>query len=131
MLDSTTIAHDWPYYWAVFYAGILLMVSVGTFTPAAYDICESAGFSQPRNQPLNTYVYLFAGCQFMLGLSVAILELAGEWRAVSVIIACALPMGVVGLTQSAKEGFTSAFWQHAVMFAVGTSAGWRLMQENW
>lgn len=134
MLDPTTLLPTWPYIWAIFYATILLIISISTFTPFAHSVCEQAGFPQPRNQPLNTYVYLFAGCQFMLGLSVAILEAVGEWRAVSVIIASSLPMGIVGTSLSAMRGgngYGKEFWSHAVMLGIGTSAGWRLLQEHW
>lgn len=125
---------DWPYLWAYFWTATLLFVSMGTFTPAVYSLCEQAGFPQPRNQPLNTYVHLFAGCQFMIGLASAILEGAGEWRAVSVIVACAFPMGIVGTTLSARDGglgYGSPFWSHALLMTIGTSASWKLIQENW
>ena len=125
---------DWPYLWAAFYAAILIIISISTFTPAGYDVCEQGGFPQPRNQPLNVYVYLFAGCQFQVGLSVAVLLAAGEWRALSAVIACATPMGLVGTTLSATRGgmgFGKAFFTHCVLMTIGTSAAWRLMQENW
>lgn len=67
----------------------------------------------------------------MLGLAVAVLEYAGEWRAVSVIITCAFPMGVVGTTLSGMSGIDKSFWNHVVMMAVGTSASWKLMQVHW
>jgi hypothetical protein len=68
----------------------------------------------------------------MLGLAVAILEATHEWRAVSVILACATPMGVIGTTLSATKGSGgSAFWMHVVMSTVGTTASYRLVQEHW
>ncbi|KAK5061507.1 hypothetical protein LTR84_008051 [Exophiala bonariae] len=134
MADITLTTANWAYTWAIFYATILLTISISTFTPLAHTVCEQAGFPQPRDQPLHVYVYLFAGCQFMLGLSLAVLEAAGEWRAVSVIVACALPMGLLGTTLSAVkggQGCGTAFWSHALLTSIGTTAGWRLLVENW
>jgi hypothetical protein len=131
MPDTNTILAAWPYAWAYFYPTILLVNAILTFTPAAHAICEQGGFPQPRNQPLNTYVYLFAGCQLMLGLAVAILEYTGEWRAVSVILASATPMGVIGTTLSSMHGFDKAFWTHVVMFTIGTSASVNLVRQYW
>lgn len=134
MTDVAATTPGWPYIWASFYSATLLIISVSTFTPAAYSVCEQAGFPQPRNQPLHVYVYLFAGCQFMLGLALAVLEAAGEWRAVSVIIACSTPMGLVGTSLSGTMGgmgFGKAFWSHVLLTTVGTLAGLRLLQENW
>lgn len=134
MNDSTLSTASWPYMWATFYAGTLLAISISTFTPLAHSVCEQAGFPQPRNEPLHVYVYLFAGCQFMVGLAVAVLEAAGEWRAVSVVIACALPMGLLGTSLAAMkggDGFGRAFWSHALLTTVGSLAGWTLIRENW
>jgi hypothetical protein len=134
MADTTTLLSNWPYAWAIFYPVTLLLIAIGTFTPAAHALCEQAGFPQPRDQPLNTYVYLLAGTQFMIGSALAMLEYAGEWRAVSVIICCATPMGLLGTSLSAMrsgEGFGGAFWTHALLTTVGTSAGWRLLQNHW
>ncbi|RVX66415.1 hypothetical protein B0A52_09645 [Exophiala mesophila] len=134
MADITASLADWPHVWASFYAAMLLVVSLGMFTPAAYSICDQAGYPQRRDQPLNIYVYLCAGCQFMLGSSVAILVAAGEWKAVSVIIATSTPMGILGTTLSATKGgmgFGKEFWSHVLLTTIGTSAGWKLVQENW
>ena len=134
MTDVAAFAADWPYFWAYFYTATLLIISISTFTPAAHSVCEQAGFPQPRDKPMNVYVYLFAGCQFMLGLSLAVLQAASEWRAVSVIVACALPMGLVGTSLSATKGgmgYGPPFWSHCLLLTIGTSAGWRLMQDNW
>lgn len=126
---------SWPYIWPPFYAATLLLISLATFTPLAHRVCEQAGFPQPRTQPLNAYVYLLAGSQLMIGLAVAMLVAAEEWRAVSVIIACSTPMGLVGTSLSARDrtetGLGQAFWSHALLTTVGTLAGWRLMRENW
>jgi hypothetical protein len=132
--EIATSKADWPYLWAYFYAATLLIISISTFTPAVYSVCEQAGFPQPRNQPVHVYVYLCAGAQFMIGLAVAVLEAAGEWRAVSVIIACSTPMGILGTSLSATKegmGFGRPFWSHGLLVMVGTSAAWRLLQENW
>jgi len=134
MADIFLSTADWPYMWASFYSATLLIIAVSTFTPAVYSVCEQAGFPQPRDQPLNVYVYLFAALQFMVGLAVAILEIAGEWRAVSVIIACAFPMGLVGTSLSATKGglgYGKEFWSHFLLTTIGTLAGWRLLQDNW
>lgn len=134
MADLAASLSDWPYIWASFYSAMLLIISVSTFTPAAHGVCEQAGFPQPRNQPLNVYVYICAGSQFMLGLAVAILVAEGEWKAVSVIIACSTPMGLLGTSLAAIKGgmgFGKEFWSHALLTTIGTSAGWRLIQENW
>ncbi|KAF2111358.1 hypothetical protein BDV96DRAFT_582043 [Lophiotrema nucula] len=134
MTDVAAPIPEWPYIWASFYSATLLIISISTFTPAVYSVCEQAGFPQPRNRPLHVYIYLFAGCQFMLGLAVAVLEAAGEWRAVSVIIACSTPMGLLGTSLSATKGgmgYGKAFWSHALLTTMGSLAGWRLIQDNW
>jgi hypothetical protein len=132
MAELATLTNEWHYGWAYFFAFILLLNAVLMFTPAAHAICEQGGFPQPRNQPFNVYVYLFAGCQLMVGLSVATLIATDEWRGVSVILACATPMGVLGTTLSATMGSGgSAFWTHVVLLGVGTMASYRLVQENW
>lgn len=70
----------------------------------------------------------------MIGLAVAVLEAAGEWKAVSVIIGCSLPMGLLGTTLSGTKGgmgYGQAFWSHALMTTVGALAARRLLQDNW
>lgn len=78
----------------------------------------------------------------MIGLAVAVLVAAGgKWRAVSVMIACSTPMGLLGMTLSAtygggggtKVGYSNkASWSHGMLLlTMETVAGWKLMQENW
>jgi hypothetical protein len=124
----------WPYYWPPFYASTLLLNSALTFTPLCRSLCASAGFPQPPARPLNVYVYLFAGTQFMIGSSVAVLCWLGEWRAVSVIVVSATPMGILGTGLSASdmgEGrYGKAFWTHVGLLSVGTLASWALVRRE-
>ncbi|ETN37703.1 uncharacterized protein HMPREF1541_07326 [Cyphellophora europaea CBS 101466] len=134
MTEIATSLADWPYAWAYFFPVMLLSIAIGTFTPAAHSILEQGGFPQPRHQPLNVYVYLFAGCQSAVGLSVAVLEALGDWKAVGVILGCLTPMALLSTSLSAVKGGTglgSAFWTHGVMTVIGTRAAWRLVQEHW
>ncbi|KIW40817.1 uncharacterized protein PV06_07989 [Exophiala oligosperma] len=137
---AATIISAWPYVWAYVYSFMLLSIALATFTPAAHHVAERAGFPQPRDRPLNVYVYLLAGSQLMIGLSVAVLVFLGDWKAVSVVIACSTPMGLIGTTLSARTPSTGGgggiignkpFWSHAMMVTIGTCAAWRLIKENW
>jgi hypothetical protein len=130
MADTVSTTSNWPYIYATLWSALLLTNCIGTFTPAVYTMTEQAGFPQPRNQPLNVYVYLFAGCQFMIGLASAILEATGEWKAVSVIIACSVPMGCLS-TIICAMGIGKGAYTHGMLTSIAAVAAWRLMQENW
>jgi hypothetical protein len=130
MPDAIAPTSNWPYIYATLWSALLLINSIGTFTPVVYSMTEQAGFAQPPNQPLNVYVYLFAGCQFQVGLASAVLEYVGEWKAVSVIIACSIPMGCLSTTICAL-GMGEGMWTHGILTGIAAVAGWKLLKQNW
>ena len=134
MTDITASIPSWPYLYASWYSVTLLGISISSFTPAVYSVCEQAGFPQPRNQPINVYVYLLAGSQLLVGLAVAVLEAVSEWKAVSVIISCTIPMGLIGTSLAATKGgmgLGRAFWAHGLATVIASLAAWNLVQDNW
>lgn len=131
----------------VAYGVTILLLSVFIFSlidPGT--ICAAALFPQPAGKPLNTFFYLFAVRELVLGLALLLLEAYGEWRAVTVVLGCVGLNGVgdfilAGLRMGSEEGTekgngsASRWWDsfkaHGVPTILGYWAVWKLWQEHW
>ena len=69
-----------------------------------------------------------------MGIIFICLQLAGEWKAVGIMLAC-LCVGGAGDMYLAMTigsmGFVQAFQAHGLVTLIGAWAAWNLMDENW
>lgn len=125
---------SWPYIFTPILSVWLIGVWVVSRTKYAHAMCEGCGFPQPAKQPLNTFFYLFANKEATMGIIFICLQLAGEWKAVGIMLAC-LCVGGAGDMYLAMTigsmGFVQAFQAHGLVTLIGAWAAWNLMDENW
>lgn len=91
----------WPQVLAVltgtmlFGVGISLVVSPSSMT---------GNFGVPQKHPINPFVYLCAGREMTLGLSILLLAYLGEWKAVGAVMFALLVTGLGDLLVDMKYG---------------------------
>ena len=124
----------WPYIFTTILPIWLLGVWVVSRTSHARAMCDSVGFPQPADQPLNSFFYLFTNKEAIMGLIFISLQLAGDWKAVGIMLACLCVGGAgdmyLAMTMGSM-GFVEAFQAHGLVTVVGAWAAWRLIEENW
>jgi hypothetical protein len=111
-----------------------MFISVAILTIISpHDMAEGAGFAQPRNQPINAFVWLFMGKEAVMGVTLAILEAAGEWRAVAILSAALTVNGFNDFAQCGRgpAGWSKAFRAHGVMTLVFCAVSWQLLLNHW
>lgn len=124
----------WPYIFTPTISLWLVGVWAVSQTSYAYAMCDGVGFPQPHDQPLSAFFYLFANKEGTLGLIMVALQLAGEWKAVAIVLAACCVGGVGDLwlaVSLGSMGWWEAFQAHGLVSVVGAWASWRMMRENW
>lgn len=124
----------WPYIFTPTLSLWLIGVWAVSQTSHAHAMCDSVGFPQPHDQPLNTFFYLFANKEGVLGLIFVALQLAGEWKAAGIMLMGMCVGGAGDLYLAVRigsMGWLEAFQAHGLVTCIGAWAGVRLMRENW
>lgn len=124
----------WPYIFSNVIGIWLIGVWAVCNSQYAHTLCESVGFPQPRDQPFNSFYYLFANKEGIMGLIFLTLQLAGEWKAVGIALGCACVGGVGDAYLSMTVGSMSlseAFQAHGLVTVLAAWASLSLMRENW
>ncbi|KAK7894807.1 hypothetical protein LTR67_005546 [Exophiala xenobiotica] len=152
-MDILSSLPPFHYLFAYFIPVMLLGVFFGSLV-SPHAICASACFPQPADKPMNTFFYLFAVRELVLGLALLTLEAYDEWRAATILLAC---IGINGISdfliagslgsqsqsqsQSQKgietgkgvEGgvsWWSSFMVHGTPTILGYWTVWKLWQEH-
>ena len=120
------------YLTAYFFPVMLLGVFVGSLV-SPHSLAASAHFPQPANKPLNTFFYLFAVRELVLGAALLTLEACDEWRAVVILLACISINGIGDfvLAGSSGAGWWPSFTTHGIPTLVAYWTVWKLWQEHW
>lgn len=123
----------WPYIFATILPLWLFGVYAVGQSSYAHDMCDQVGFPQPRNQPFNEFYWLFLNKEAVFGLIMGSLGLAGEWKAVGIVLACCCVGGFGDLNLSmtvGRMGFWEAVQAHGLVSGIGAWAAVRLIREN-
>ena len=125
---------SWPYIFVTCLTIMLIGVWAVAQTSYSHAMCEQTGFPQPANKPLDNFFYLFANKEGIYGLILISLQLAGQWRAVGIVLAC-LCLGGAGdmylsMTIGKPFNLLEAFQAHGSVTVVGAWAAWKIIQEN-
>jgi hypothetical protein len=123
----------WPYIFVATLPFWMIGVFIVAQTPAVHAMCDQVGFPQPRSQPLNSFFWLFVNKEGCMGLIMLLLQLAGEWRAVGIVLSVMCIGGAGDLYLSiakGRMGLVEAFQAHGVMTGVGVWAAWRILDEH-
>ena len=118
------------------FAGFLPAMFIGVFIGAMlnpHSLCTRALFPQPAKKPLNIFFYIFAVRELVLGVALLILEVSGEWRAATVLVACLCLNGLTDFyfAGSLGAGWWNSFTKHGVPRIIGLWSAWNLWQEHW
>jgi hypothetical protein len=110
-----------------------MFISVVIFSIISpHDMAEGAGFPQPKG-PVNPFFWLFVGKEAVIGITLIILEAAGEWRAVAIICAALTINGFHDFAQCGRgpAGWVKSFGAHGIMTLLFCGVSWQLLLNHW
>lgn len=91
----------WPQTLAILFGTTMLAVGITLFiSPSAM----TGGFGVPQKHPINPFVYLCAGREITLGLSLLLLAYLGEWRAIGAVMVALWATGLADILVDMKYG---------------------------
>jgi hypothetical protein len=125
-----SFSYVFPYAVAAWQMGVFF---ASLSTSASHTLLEQVGFPQPRDKPLHYFWTMFAVKELMSGVIFLLLSWAGEWKAVSIVLAVSCGGGMMDTIMAATKGgvgWIEAFKAHGVVTAVGIYVAYQLWLDN-
>jgi hypothetical protein len=123
-----------PFQYLVIYFLPVMWISGFVISLLSPDIITSlAKFPNPDTRyPHGVWFHMFIVRELVLGLVSSSLIAANEWRALTIVLACAGINGPCDMYLSHRAGasWRDAFMAHGVMTAVAYWAVWKLWEEH-